>query len=180
MAQVLLIVNQQCFLESGWCQQPDRTGQPTVTIGKPPARGDLGALSDNFLISSSRNGERWRRTAAKRAWQARGEASLYPDRLWYRHVEIAGTPSWHTITAHSERRDYAFTGHLQVNSGPPVVLGPIGLLDRKIMKLPRRVQYSCARARIGLSDVDCEADELASYNKTTEVFRWASWSVTAT
>jgi hypothetical protein len=45
------------------------------------------------------------------------------------------------------------------------------------MKLARRVQYGGARAGIGLSDVDREADELAFY-KTAKVLLMGMWEVT--
>ncbi|MHC2440321.1 hypothetical protein ACVMB0_007696 [Bradyrhizobium sp. USDA 4451] len=36
--QVQHLVGHRWFLESGWCQQPDPTGELPVTTAKPPAR----------------------------------------------------------------------------------------------------------------------------------------------
>src|ERR1700760_1625089 len=48
------LVGHRWFLESGWCQQPDPTGQsPVTTASRPPATAQLGsARADGFALPS--------------------------------------------------------------------------------------------------------------------------------
>lgn len=132
-------------------------------------------LGHHTLVCPRRYGEyRQCATTAECAWQAGIHSILYPDSLWHSQVKITRTTSRHTIASDAGRRDDALASHLQVDGWPPIVAGPIGLLDRKIMKLPGRVQYGGARAGIGSRDIDREADKLAFCNKTAKVFRWTT------
>ena len=52
-AQVHHVVGHRWLLESGWCQQPDPTGEPPVTTAKPSARyGAIGGRACGRLCST--------------------------------------------------------------------------------------------------------------------------------
>lgn len=53
-AEVHHLVGHRWFLESGWCQQPDPTGESSMTTAKPPARYGAvwGARAGGFALPS--------------------------------------------------------------------------------------------------------------------------------
>src|SRR6478736_1833202 len=52
-AQVHHVVGHRWLLESGWCQQPDPTGEPPVTTAKPSVRyGAIGGRACGRLCST--------------------------------------------------------------------------------------------------------------------------------